>query len=302
MDGNRRHATAHGLQKTEGHRQGFSKLSEVGTVLILIVKVLRWCYDFGIKEVSVYAFSIENFKRTEGEVSFLMDLALEKLNELVQNKDELDKQGVRVRVLGNFRLLPIKVQRAAARLMLLTNENSRATLNILMPYTTRDELTSALNVIHRGVQLGILREEDISPEVVDRSSQLRDCRPLDLLVRTSGEVRLSDFMLWQASRSPALFSFFEVNWPAFSFWHLTAAILHFQLNRSALLPLPEVVRYHLNGLDFHNAVNGHSNIHQPATTDAVEEGNRTHRLVKFYASLEKEYMDELLNMANLPEL
>lgn len=86
MDGNRRHATAQGLQKTEGHRQGFSKLSEVCTVVILIVKVLRWCYDFGIKEVSVYAFSIENFKRSGGEVSFLMGLALEKLNDLVQNK------------------------------------------------------------------------------------------------------------------------------------------------------------------------------------------------------------------------
>ncbi|EUB55752.1 Dehydrodolichyl diphosphate synthase [Echinococcus granulosus] len=262
MDGNRRHATAQGLQKTEGHKQGFSKLSEVSAVVIFITKVLRWCYDFGIKEVSVYAFSIENFKRSEREVSFLMDLALVKLNDLVQKK---------------------------------------ATLNILMPYTTRDEITSALNAIRRGVQAGILEEEDISPEVIDRSSQLRGCRPLDLLVRTSGEVRLSDFMLWQASRSAALFSFFEVNWPTFSFWHLTIAILHFQLNRVALLPLPEAVRCHLSGLDPHNTVNGHSGIHQPVTIDVVEEENRKRRLEKFYAKLEKEYMDELFEMASLPE-
>lgn len=230
-----------------------------------------------------------------------MDLALVKLNDLVQKKNELDKHGVRVRVLGNLRLLPIKVQRAAARLMLLTSENTRATLNILMPYTTRDEITSALNAIRRGVQAGILEEEDISPEVIDRSSQLRGCRPLDLLVRTSGEVRLSDFMLWQASRSAALFSFFEVNWPTFSFWHLTIAILHFQLNRVALLPLPEAVRCHLSGLDPHNTVNGHSGIHQPVTIDVVEEENRKRRLEKFYAKLEKEYMDELFEMASLPE-
>nr|CDS24697.1 dehydrodolichyl diphosphate synthase [Echinococcus granulosus] len=245
--------------------------------------------------------NIENFKRSEREVSFLMDLALVKLNDLVQKKNELDKHGVRVRVLGNLRLLPIKVQRAAARLMLLTSENTRATLNILMPYTTRDEITSALNAIRRGVQAGILEEEDISPEVIDRSSQLRGCRPLDLLVRTSGEVRLSDFMLWQASRSAALFSFFEVNWPTFSFWHLTIAILHFQLNRVALLPLPEAVRCHLSGLDPHNTVNGHSGIHQPVTIDVVEEENRKRRLEKFYAKLEKEYMDELFEMASLPE-
>lgn len=86
MDGNRRYATSCGLQKTEGHRQGFSKLSEVGAYIFYSLKVLRWCYDFGIKEVSVYAFSIENFKRAENEVSFLMDLALEKLNELAQQK------------------------------------------------------------------------------------------------------------------------------------------------------------------------------------------------------------------------
>ena len=76
--------------------------------------------------------------------------------------------------------------------------------------------------------------------MIDQSSQLRDCRPLDLLIRTSGEVRLSDFMLWQASRSAAIFSFLKVNWPALSFWHLVAALLYFQFNRAALTPLPEV--------------------------------------------------------------
>lgn len=81
---------------------------------------------------------------------------------------------------------------------------------------------------------------DISPEVIDRSSILRDCRPLDLLVRTSGEVRLSNFMLWQASRAASTFSSLTVLWPALSFWHLVVALLQFQLNRAALLPLPEV--------------------------------------------------------------
>lgn len=88
MDGNRRHAVSQDLQKMEGHKQGLTKLSEVRNSEILkqLMQVLRWCNDFGIKEVSVYAFSIENFKRPDDEVSFLMNFAAEKLGELVENK------------------------------------------------------------------------------------------------------------------------------------------------------------------------------------------------------------------------
>ncbi|KAM3174457.1 hypothetical protein ACTXT7_010508 [Hymenolepis weldensis] len=292
MDGNRRYATSRGLQKTEGHKQGFSKLSEV----------LRWCYDFGIKEVSVYAFSIENFKRAENEVSFLMDLALEKLNELAQQKDDLDKRGIRVRILGNIRMLSKRLQRVAAQIMLMTRENTRATLNIMMPYTTRDELTSALDNIRRGVQSGYLHEDDISPEVIDRSSILRDCRPLDLLVRTSGEVRLSNFMLWQASRAASTFSFLTVHWPALSFWHLVVALLQFQLNRAALLPLPECIRYHLDRLNPSIiTANGHNGKPHPITIDVNEVEERKCRLEAFYRMLEHEYLDELIEMSKLPE-
>ncbi|KAM7536684.1 hypothetical protein Aperf_G00000088827 [Anoplocephala perfoliata] len=300
MDGNRRYAISHGLQKTEGHKQGFSKLSEVSAFFILIYKVLRWCYDFGIKEVSVYAFSIENFKRAQNEVSFLMDLALEKLNELAQHREELDKQGIRVQILGNIRMLPKKIQRVASKIMLMTRGNTRATLNIMMPYTTRDELTSALDNIRRGVQLGLLQEDDISPDVIDRSSILHCCRPLDLLVRTSGEVRLSDFMVWQASRAASTFSFITVNWPALSFWHLVIALLRFQLNRAALIPLPQCVLYHLNRLTPENATNGHNGTHQPITIDVVEVEDHRRRLEAFFRMLEQEYLEELDEMSKLP--
>ncbi len=125
----------------------------------------------------------------------------------------------------------------------------------MMSYTTRDELTSALESIRQGVQERIIEEgwveewtysiyvyptwhaltylfflSDITDEVIAKSSQLRTCRPLDVMVRTSGEVRLSDFMVWQAAHSGALFACFNTNWPAFSFWHLAAAVLQFQFN------------------------------------------------------------------------
>nr|CDS25769.1 dehydrodolichyl diphosphate synthase [Hymenolepis microstoma] len=231
-----------------------------------------------------------------------MDLALEKLSELAQHKDDLDKQGIRVRILGNIRMLPKRLQRVAAQIMLLTRENTRATLNIMMPYTTRDELTSALDNIRRGVQSGYLHEDDISPEVIDRSSILRDCRPLDLLVRTSGEVRVSDFMLWQASRAASTFSFLTVHWPALSFWHLVVALLQFQLNRAALLPLPEYVRCHLNRSNPEPVTaNGHNRKQHPIVIDVNEVEERKRRLEAFYRMLEHVYLDELIEMSKLPE-
>ncbi|VDN15372.1 unnamed protein product [Dibothriocephalus latus] len=161
MDGNRRFAANRGLQKSEGHRSGFSKLTET----------ITWCHDLGINEVSVYAFSIENFKRPESEVNFLMNLAAEKFREFIDKNDELTEHGVCVRVIGNLSLLPPEVRRLAAQVMLLTRHNTnlvvlqmphycfRATLNILLAYTTRDELTHAVESIRLGVQEGVIREE-----------------------------------------------------------------------------------------------------------------------------------------------
>uniref|UniRef100_A0A0X3PTA0 Alkyl transferase n=1 Tax=Schistocephalus solidus TaxID=70667 RepID=A0A0X3PTA0_SCHSO len=148
MDGNRRFAANRGLLKSEGHRYGFSKLTET----------ITWCHDLGITEVSVYAFSIENFKRPESEVNFLMNLAAEKFQEFIDKNDELTERGVCVRVIGNLSLLPPVVRRLAAQVMLLTRHNTKATLNILLAYATRDELTHAAESIRLGVQEGVLLE------------------------------------------------------------------------------------------------------------------------------------------------
>ncbi|VDQ10392.1 unnamed protein product [Trichobilharzia regenti] len=115
MDGNRRFADRRMMRKSEGHLHGFSKLSET----------LQWCHDVGIEEVSIFTFSIDNFNRSPEEVSFLMNLAEEKLNELLDNKDELKADDICIRVIGNLTLLPQKIQHLAAQLMLETRNHSR---------------------------------------------------------------------------------------------------------------------------------------------------------------------------------
>merc|ERR1712116_77036 len=128
MDGNRRFASRLGVLKIEGHTKGFEKLADT----------LRWCLDLGIKEVTVYAFSIENFKRSKEEVSCLMDLAREKFNLLLKEKEKLKEHGIRVRVIGNIQLLPTDLMKLVVEATESTKCNSKAVLNVAFSYTSRE--------------------------------------------------------------------------------------------------------------------------------------------------------------------
>lgn len=199
MDGNRRFATKTNLSsKTEGHVKGFGKLSEA----------LQWCLDIGIKEVTVYAFSIENFKRSEDEVNTLMTLAREKFIKLIEEKDKLMERGICIRIVGNLSMLPIDIQKLMAEAMLMTKNNSSAILNVAFAYTSRDEITESLRYIVKGVNDNELLSEDITDNLIRKCMYTRHSDDPDLLIRTSGESRLSDFMLWQVGKSK-FFRFFE---------------------------------------------------------------------------------------------
>ncbi|EEC15315.1 cis-prenyltransferase, putative [Ixodes scapularis] len=130
MDGNRRFAKKQNMQCVEGHLHGFEKLSEV----------LFWCSELGITEVTVYAFSIENFKRSKEEVDGLMDLALKKLESLLNEMEKIHEKGLCVRVLGNLSYLPVEVQKVIADVVLQTQHNTRCYLNICISYTSREEM------------------------------------------------------------------------------------------------------------------------------------------------------------------
>lgn len=213
MDGNRRYAKKFNVNVSDGHSKGFDKLSET----------LKWCLDLGIPEVTVYAFSIENFKRTKEEVNALMDLSREKFKRLLEEIDQINEWGVRLNVPGRISLLPDDLQVLVSKAMLATRHNNKLQLNIAYAYTGRDEISRAASNIVDGIKNNELSPDDIDEDLV---SQTMDLGEPELLIRTSGEVRLSDFMLWQVSNTVLYFS--DVLWPEFSIWNLMAAIIHFQ--------------------------------------------------------------------------
>ncbi|KAF6776345.1 hypothetical protein AHF37_03949 [Paragonimus kellicotti] len=208
MDGNRRFAATNNMKTSDGHLQGFSKLSET----------LRWCKDLGVKELTVFAFSVENFNRSSEEVSFLLQLAADKLSELLEKIEELCADGICVRIIGNLSTLPH-----------VFKTGGHSILNVCMAYSSQDELTESVEHIRAGVRDKLIYPSDISPELLSGCLYTRLSRPLDLLIRTSGEVRLSDFLLWQSASSGTVHKFVESFWPDLSFWNFLFVILHFQL-------------------------------------------------------------------------
>ncbi|XP_026558335.1 dehydrodolichyl diphosphate synthase complex subunit DHDDS [Pseudonaja textilis] len=222
MDGNRRYAQKHKVKKLEGHSHGFAKLTQT----------LQWCLSLGIREVTVYAFSIENFKRTQEEVEGLMQLARQKFIRLLEEQENLEKHGVCIRILGDLTLLPQDIQELIAKVVLATKHYNTCFLNIGFAYTSRQEISNAVKELAWGVEEGLLQPSDVSESLIDKC--LYSCKSPhpDILIRTSGEVRLSDFMLWQTSHSCLVFQ--SVLWPDYSFWNLCEAILRFQMNYNAL--------------------------------------------------------------------
>nr|CAD7591093.1 unnamed protein product [Timema genevievae] len=205
MDGNRRFAQKSNMKKIEGHSRGFDKLAET----------LQWCLDLGIPEVTVYAFSIENFKRAPKEVDALMKLAREKFKRLLSEK-----------VIGNLALLPQDIQKSIAEAIIMTQDNNKAFLNVAFAYTARDEMTHAIRTIATGVEQNSLSLSDVNERLISDCLYTNKSQDPDLLIRTSGEVRFSDFLLWQISCSCVYFT--KVLWPEFSFWDMLSAVFYYQ--------------------------------------------------------------------------
>ncbi|XP_035382569.1 dehydrodolichyl diphosphate synthase complex subunit DHDDS [Electrophorus electricus] len=222
MDGNRRYARKRHVERQEGHTQGFDKLAET----------LRWCLNLDIHEVTVYAFSIENFKRSQEEVDGLMQLAKEKFLRLLDEQENLRKHGVCIRVLGDLTLLPDDLQRLIAKSVVATRAHNKCFLNVCFAYTSRHEIANAVKEMAWGVEQGLLHSSDVSEALLSQCLYSSRSPNPDLLIRTSGEVRLSDFLLWQTSHSCLVFQ--SVLWPEYSFWNLCEAILQYQLNHPSL--------------------------------------------------------------------
>jgi len=214
MDGNRRFAKAHQVETVAGHTQGGLKLQEM----------LGMCKDLGITTVTAFAFSLDNFKRSKDEVDGIMNLAIEKLIEKIP--DLVTK--TRVRVFGNISLLPLKLQTLLAKAIDESKTVTSSNFNLCFAYTSTDEIIRAAKKIVSGVQDGLLEVEHIDHKLFDSCLDSVGLLDPDIVVRTSGEVRLSDFLLWQSAFSCVYFC--PVLWPDFTLYHLYLTIFYYQQN------------------------------------------------------------------------
>lgn len=215
MDGNRRFAQSAGLNPSSGHQFGTDKIKET----------LDWCFELGIKNLTLYAFSTENFNRDQNEVKELMDLCY---NELMKAKKDsrIHKNKVRILIIGQIEALPEHIQKEANSLMEHTKKYNKYTLTIAIAYGGREEIVNAVKKIAKDVQIGSLNPETITQERVASYLYTRDLPDPDLLLRTSGEERISNFLLWQMAYSEFYFS--DVYWPAFQKRDFLKAIQSYQ--------------------------------------------------------------------------
>lgn len=213
MDGNGRWASKRALPRAFGHKAGTENLKVI----------LRACSDMGIKILTVYAFSTENWNRPVDEVSYLMNLLIEYMRKEI---NELNKNNVKVKILGDLSPLPPITREEVEKAVILTENNTGIQFNIALNYGSRAEILSACKAIAEEYKEGKISKEDITEDLF--SSHLftsGDDEP-DLIIRTSGEKRLSNFLLWQSAYSE--FIFVDEMWPEFNRKHLEKAILEFQ--------------------------------------------------------------------------
>ncbi len=209
MDGNRRWAKEKGLPSAMGHKKGVEALKAT----------LRACNDFGIKYLTVYAFSTENWKRKKEEVDFLMELlALTLTNELA----EMHSEGVKISFIGDISKLSSKLQKILSNSVETTKNNTGVNLQIAFNYGSRDEIVHAV----KAIAAQNLKPEEISEDTISQNLYTKDVPDPDLLIRTGGEMRISNYLLWQIAYSEILVV--KEFWPEFSKESLSKAIIEFQ--------------------------------------------------------------------------
>lgn len=213
MDGNGRWATARGLDRSQGHVAGIKSLRETITA----------CVRLGVDVLSAYAFSTENWKRPQREVDLLMHLFA---TTLVKELPLFHKENVRLEFLGDIDALPEKTRATFMRGLEETRDNTGMTLALAVNYGSRAEIARAARLIAEDVAAGCLKPEDVNQDVVASKLYGADLTDPELLIRTSGELRLSNYLLWQLAYTE--FYVTPVMWPDFGRWELLRAIRSFQ--------------------------------------------------------------------------
>ena len=194
LDGNRRYAIKSGLKPWEGHKSGFKKIEDI----------LDWSKELGIKELTLFCFSTENFNRGKVEVKYLFDLFRNRINDLM-NDARIHENKVRIRIIGRIDLFPKDMQKKMQEIMEKTRGYDKFKLNLCMAYGGRQEIVDAV----RKIVAGNIKPESIDEELLSKNMYLESCP--DLLIRPGGEKRLSNFLTWESIYSELFF--LDKLWP-----------------------------------------------------------------------------------------
>jgi undecaprenyl diphosphate synthase len=213
MDGNGRWAKKRGLPRTKGHEQGAKTIE----------KVADGAKRLGVQAITLYAFSTENWKRPKEEVDYIFSL-FKKF--LIEGKDEFKKKDIRIHFIGDIDGLDSEMSMLMKETMEETKSNKGIILNLAINYGGRNEIVDVVKKISRDCIEGKCNVNDINEEFIEEYLMTKDLPPIDLMVRTSGEIRLSNFLLWQLAYSEFVFS--SVYWPDFDDKELENVIIEYQ--------------------------------------------------------------------------
>ncbi|RMD87848.1 MAG: isoprenyl transferase [Calditrichaeota bacterium] len=213
MDGNGRWARSRQLPRVEGHREGINSVREV----------VRVCGELNIKYLTLYTFSTENWRRPRSEVTALMRLLIRTVRSEV---NELQKNNVRLITIGNLQDLPSPARRAMIRAMELLKDNTGLTLCLALSYSSRREITDAVKKIVQEALEGKIKIDEINDQVISNHLYTASIPDPDLLIRTSGEMRVSNFLLWQLAYTEIYVT--DVFWPDFRRLELLKAVESYQ--------------------------------------------------------------------------
>jgi len=209
LDGNRRWAKEKGLPSFEGHKKGLEKVKEI----------IKWAKTRGIKILTLFVFSTENWKRKKDEVNYLMELAKSAIN---ADSKKFHKEGIQVRIIGQREKLPVFLKRAIEKIEKLTKNNKEMILNFALSYGGRAEIVEAIkNILKKKISV-----EEITEETISQNLWTSD---LDLIIRTGKEQRISNFLIWQAAYSELYFS--PKYWPEFTEKDLEEALDDYSLRQ-----------------------------------------------------------------------
>jgi len=201
LDGNRRFAKKKGLKLWRGHKFGVENVKNI----------LEWCQDLGIKELTLYSFSIDNFKRNEKEIKFLFNLFKRYIKKLKNDKG-LSEKGIRINYIGRLNLFPKDIQKEMHEVMEKTKKNNKFIINFAMAYSGRAEITDALKKIIQKIKNKEIDENDVDEKLINENLYLSSSP--DILIRPGGEKRISDFLIWQSNYSELFF--INKLWPEFT--------------------------------------------------------------------------------------